>query len=116
MKNCCTAVSALTKISFVVVTLLLQCVQEAEAVQLELKACCLWLLLQLLSMLLHPLQCWLQVVSTNLQVYTAQLVAAAQCPDLCDRKSSMQLEVSCSCHVPNPACAHNALKPNQILL
>ena len=40
-------------------TMLLQFVQEAKAVQLELEARCLWLLLKLLPMLLHPLQCWL---------------------------------------------------------
>lgn len=51
--------SRFLEVSGALVTVLLQCVQEAEAVQLELEACCLWLLLQLLPVLFHPLQGWL---------------------------------------------------------
>lgn len=48
-------------------TLLIQDPQEAETIQLELKAHSLWLLTQLLPMLLNPLQGWLQVVCMDLQ-------------------------------------------------
>lgn len=47
-------------------TLLLQNVQEIETIELELKASCLLLFLQLLSVFLHPLQRWLQVVGPDL--------------------------------------------------
>ena len=47
-------------------TLLIQDSEEAEAVQLELKAHSLRLFCQLLPVFLDPLQCWLQIVCMNL--------------------------------------------------
>lgn len=52
-------------------TLTTQDPQEAQAVKLELEALSLWLLRQLLSVLLHPLQSWFQVMCMNLQLMLA---------------------------------------------
>lgn len=73
-------------------TLLSQDPQEAEAVQVELKACSLWLLCQLLPVLLNPLQGWLKVLGMDLH--------ACSCL-CCERKPTGRLQ---DCHQLVFAC------------